>query len=101
MIFAVKMDFTRKARLVAGGQMTDPPTTTTYSSVVARDSVRVIFMIAGHNKIPVVMADIGNAYLNAPTLFHNWAKSHPSTATQPMPAHAANSGNRCAPSSPR
>jgi len=24
-------------------------------------------MIAGHNKIPVVMADIGNAYLNAPT----------------------------------
>ncbi|MEM7375757.1 MAG: reverse transcriptase domain-containing protein [Bacteroidota bacterium] len=67
MIFAVKMDFTRKARLVAGGHMTDPPTSSTYSSVAARDSVRIIFLIAGHNKIPVTMADIGNAYLNAPT----------------------------------
>ena len=34
MVFDVKMDFTRKARLVAGGHKTDPPTTLTYSSVV-------------------------------------------------------------------
>jgi len=36
MIFDVKMDITRKARFVAGGHMTDPPSTLTYSSVVSR-----------------------------------------------------------------
>jgi hypothetical protein len=40
-IFDVKLDFTRKARFVAGGHKTDPPTSLTYSSVVARDSVRI------------------------------------------------------------
>ena len=34
MIFDVKMDFSRKARLVAGGHLTDPPTSLTYSSVI-------------------------------------------------------------------
>jgi hypothetical protein len=43
MNFEVKMDFTRKARFVAGGHMTDPPSHMTYSSVVARDSVRLAF----------------------------------------------------------
>jgi len=38
-IFDIKMDgsFTRKARLVADGHKTRPPTSMTYSSVVARD----------------------------------------------------------------
>jgi len=44
MIFDVKMDFTRKARYVAGGHMTDPPASITYSSVVSRDSVRIAFL---------------------------------------------------------
>ena len=39
LIFDVKMDLTRKARFVAGGHMTAPPTTMTYASVVSRDSV--------------------------------------------------------------
>eukprot|EP00978_Attheya_sp_CCMP212_P012594 scaffold31500_cov55-Attheya_sp.AAC.3 len=39
MIFDIKMDFTRKARFVAGGHLTDPPASVTYLSVVARDSV--------------------------------------------------------------
>jgi hypothetical protein len=39
MIFDVKMDFTRKARFVAGGHMTDAPVNLTYSSIVSRDSV--------------------------------------------------------------
>ncbi len=38
-VFDVKMDFTWKARLVAGGHMTDTPASLTYSSVVSRDSV--------------------------------------------------------------
>ncbi len=44
MIFDVKMDFTRKARYVAGGHMTNPPSSLTYSSVVLRDSVRIAFV---------------------------------------------------------
>jgi len=67
MIFDVKMDFTRKARFVAGGHVTEPPTSITYSSVVARDSVRLAFMIAGLNNLNILSADIGNAYLNAYT----------------------------------
>ncbi|KAL7569694.1 hypothetical protein ACA910_018563 [Epithemia clementina (nom. ined.)] len=38
-IFDVKMDFTCKARFVAGGHMTDPLTMQTYASVVTRKSV--------------------------------------------------------------
>ena len=67
MIFDVKMDFTRKARLVAGGHFTDPPASLTYSSVVARDSIRIAFLIAALNDLDILSADIGNAYLNAPT----------------------------------
>jgi hypothetical protein len=67
MIFDIKMDFTRKARFVAGGHVTDPPTSITYSSVVARDSVRLAFLIAALNDLEILAADIGNAYLNAPT----------------------------------
>jgi hypothetical protein len=39
MIFDIKMDFTRKRRLVAGGHLTEPPSCLTYSSVVSRESV--------------------------------------------------------------
>jgi len=67
MNFEVKMDFTRKARFVAGRHMTDPPTEITYSSVVSRDSVRIGFLIAALNDLDLVAADIGNAYLQADT----------------------------------
>jgi hypothetical protein len=67
MIFDVKVDLTRKARFVAGGHWTDPPSQTTYSTVVSRDSVRITFLIAALNDIEILSADIGNTYLNAPT----------------------------------
>ena len=67
MIFDIKMDFTRKALLVAGGHKTDPPVSLTYSSVVSRDSVRIAFLVAATNNLNIMMADIGNAYLNAKT----------------------------------
>jgi hypothetical protein len=67
MNFEVKMDFTRKARFVAGGHMTDPPVIMTYSSVVSRDSVRIGFLLAALNDLELVAADIGNAYLQATT----------------------------------
>ena len=67
MIFDIKMDgkFTRKARLVANGHLTDAPSSITYSSVVSRDSVRIAFMIASLNNLNIHACDIGNAYLNA------------------------------------
>ena len=61
------MDFTRKARLVAGGHKTDPPAQLTYSSVVSRESVRIGFLIAAMYDLDPQAADIGNAYLNATT----------------------------------
>jgi hypothetical protein len=61
----VKMDLSRKARLVAGGHRTDPPTSLTYSSVISRDSVRIAFLIAALNDLSVLATDIGNTYLNA------------------------------------
>jgi hypothetical protein len=65
MIFDIKMDFTRKARLVASGHTTKTPASTTYSSVVLRISVRIAFMFAAPNDLDILAADVGNAYLNA------------------------------------
>jgi hypothetical protein len=45
LVFDVKMDFSRKARFVAGGHMTEAPASMTYASVVSRDSVRLGFLI--------------------------------------------------------
>jgi Reverse transcriptase (RNA-dependent DNA polymerase) len=72
MIFDVKMDFTRKARFVAGGHLTDPPKETVYSSVVTRESVRIFFLICALNDLDVLACDVQNAYLNATTKEKNW-----------------------------
>lgn len=65
-IFDVKMDFSRKAQFVAGGHVTDPPTTQTYASVVSRESVRIAFLLAALNDLDIMSVDIQGAYLNAP-----------------------------------
>ena len=65
-IFDVKLDLTRKSRLVAGGHRNkDVPTYTAFSSVASRDSLRLMFLIAAMNDLKLLSADIGNAYLNA------------------------------------
>ena len=65
-IFDVKHDLTRKARLVAGGHKhKDVPAHLVYSSVASRDSVRICMMLAALNGLDLKSADIGNAYLNA------------------------------------
>ena len=71
-IFDVKMDFTRKARYVAGGHMTEAPVALCYSSVVSRDSVRIAFLVAALNDLDVFSCDISNAYLNAPCKEKIW-----------------------------
>ena len=76
-IFDVKMDFTRKARFVAGGHMTDTPSSITYSSVVSRESVKIAFLIAALNDLDIMLCDIGNAYLNAPCREKIWFVAGP------------------------
>jgi len=68
MIFDVNMDvsFTRKARLVADGHKTKPPTSIPHSSVVLRHSVRIALTITSLNSLEISACDIENAYLNAP-----------------------------------
>jgi len=68
MVFDIKMIcLVRKARLVAGGHLTDPPSDSVYSSVVTRESVRIMFTIAALNDLDLLGADVQNAYINAPT----------------------------------
>jgi hypothetical protein len=65
MVFDIKMDFSRKARFVAGWHTTEAPTSMTYYSVVSRESVRLAFLIAALNDIDIMSCDLENAYLNA------------------------------------
>ena len=65
-VFDVKFDLTRKARLVAGGHRhKDVPAHTTFSTVASRDSVRLGFLAAALNDLDIMACGIGNAFLNA------------------------------------
>jgi len=68
LVFDVKMDFTRKARWVLDGHKTANPIGSTYAGVVSRESVRIAFTYAALNDIDICVADIHNAYLQAPSL---------------------------------
>ena len=72
LIYDVNFDLTRKARYVGGGHLTSVPACMTYSNVVSRDSVRIMFLIAALNDLDIQMCDIGNAYLNAETRERLW-----------------------------
>ena len=57
-IFDVKMEYFRpKARLIAGRNMTEPPATTTYASVLSRDAVTITLTLAALNDLPVKVAE--------------------------------------------
>ena len=45
--------------------MTETPASLTYSTVVSRDSVQIILMIAALNGLEISSCDIQNAYLTA------------------------------------
>ena len=77
MIFDVKLDgkFTRKARLVADGHKIDTPASSTYSSVVSRESVRIAFLYASLNDLDILSCDVANAYLCADCKEKVWIKA--------------------------
>ena len=64
-IFNIKMDFTYKARYVAGGHKAEDPEVQTYASVVSRNSIRIRLLMASLNDLDILSADIAGAYLNA------------------------------------
>ena len=61
MIFEVKQDGRRKARLVAGGHLVDPKGISSRSTVVKGTSVRLINLIAHRENLQILCGDIGNA----------------------------------------
>ena len=67
-------NFRQKSRMVPGVHVTDIPSSIAYSSVVLRDSVRILFMIAALNGLKLLGCDIQNAYLTDPS----WEKYGPS-----------------------
>ena len=72
LIFDVKMDLTRKARLVADGHKTPDPVESTYAGVVTRESVRISLTYATLMGINIWGADIQNAYISAPSTERFW-----------------------------
>ena len=73
-VFDIKMDLTRKARLVARGNMTEATKEQTFASVVSRDTVRLFFLLAALNDLDLLSCDIQNAYLAAPNKEKVWTK---------------------------
>jgi hypothetical protein len=79
LVFDVKLgeNFRRKARFCADGHKTGAPASVTYSTVVARDSVRILLMIAALNDLDVLGADVQNAFLTAPNKEKCWMIAGP------------------------
>ena len=78
MVFDVKIeDFRCKARLVAGGHMTKALATIIYASIVSRETVRIVLMIATLNDLEVKSGNILNAYVQAPVTEKVWTTLGP------------------------
>ncbi len=59
-------------RLVAGGHLTEAPTTITYASVVSRETVCLALTFASSNDLKVKVGDVLNAYITAPVKEKVW-----------------------------
>ena len=67
LIFAVKYDGRHKTRLVADGHPTPEPVESIYSQVVSLRNLKLVIFLGKLNNLELWGADIGNAYLEAPT----------------------------------
>jgi Reverse transcriptase (RNA-dependent DNA polymerase) len=68
-------NFRRKARYCADGNKRKTQSSVTYSSVVSRDSVRIMLLVAALNELNIRAADVQNAFLTAPNLEKNWMRA--------------------------
>ena len=76
-IFDVKTDLRRKARLVAGGHLVELFDTEVYSSTVRGISVKLLHVIAHQNKLKALCGDVGNAFVTAYTKEKVYCKAGP------------------------
>ena len=65
MIFTVKADLRRKARLVIGGHVTDASFYETFAPTVSSENIRLLFHLVVKQRLNVLVGDINTAYLNA------------------------------------
>eukprot|EP00978_Attheya_sp_CCMP212_P020814 scaffold60119_cov30-Attheya_sp.AAC.2 len=65
----------RKSRFCADGHKTGAPSSVTYSTVVSRDSVRILLTIAALNDLKILGADVQNAFLTAPNKEKLWIRA--------------------------
>lgn len=79
LVFDVKLgeNFRRKARYCADGHKTGTPASVTYSTVVSRDSVRILLTVAAFNDLDILGADVQNAFLTAPNKEKCWMDAGP------------------------
>jgi len=66
-VFDVKMDFTRKAHWVKDGHKIPDLKTSSFAGVVSRDSIQIALTHAALLSLPVMGADIRNAYFQLRT----------------------------------
>jgi hypothetical protein len=66
-VFDIKHDGRHKARLVAGGHLTDEPDESVYSGVVTLRGLRLAIFVGELNDLVTWGADVGNAYLESYT----------------------------------
>jgi len=67
MVHAVKHDGQHKARLVAGGHLTETPIDSVHSSVVSLRGAMLLAFIGELNGLKIWSTDVGNAYLETHT----------------------------------
>ena len=72
MVFDIKLDLTRKARLVADGHLTPDPVDSTYAGVVSSETVRIALTYTALTGVDIWAADIMNAFVQAPTTEKNY-----------------------------
>ena len=66
-VFDVKQSLKQKVRIVACGNMTDPPHQAVYSGVASLRSLCVVCLLVELNGLKLNGGNIGNAYLEAHT----------------------------------
>ena len=78
MIFDIMINiFKRKARYVAGANMTEPPSYITYAIVISRASICITLTMAALNDPDVFKSDAQNAYFKEPMTKNIYTKCGP------------------------
>jgi hypothetical protein len=77
MIFEVKQDGRKKARLTIGGHVVDSHGVSTRSTVVKTISVRLIDLISHRDNLTLKHGDVGNAFITAPCMEKIYSRATP------------------------